>query len=491
MNRGTFRGNPAGIGDYQGLPPGGSWNGNRGRQHWDEIRMWGFADGIRNWQAAGSGRVINTNPQALLSGLTEAVYPGDSGMVLNILTGTIMLNNTGFPFASMVNCAGRIRHSTSPSISAAIAFLENNTIVDNVNGIAVSNMLQLSGITSTTTYLANGASCTVTGGSDIASGPAFTTSNSGTLTATSYVNFSAACTINTGATVTSRSMFFGGDAGGSGGAITNQYGLDLPILISASTINTPIRIGRGGQTFSTNPAGNGLIDLYTGTTIYNISSGSTPSAINIGGTFQFTQSGSGLTFSNFVNFHPTFTNTVGDSTSFGLVQVYQCAPTININTQTAVAMGTFTGFNFAPTVTASNSGTYTSGTIVGLQSGVTTPASSTITSVQHILLNSGTFSGTLTTQVGADIHNMMPSGVTTGIGIRLAGQVNPLQLSTVSTGPTTANLTSNTNAVFTIYFGGTNYYFLIAWNDGGTVRYKYLPLTGTTATWATGTTLPT
>jgi hypothetical protein len=56
-----------------------------------------------------------------------------------------------------------------------------------------------------------------------------------------------------------------------------------------------------------------------------------------------------------------------------------------------------------------------------------------------------------------------------------------------------SGLTSNTNMAMSVYAGsgGTNYYVLITWNDGGTVRYKYMLLNGTGTTWSEGTSLPT
>lgn len=75
--------------------------------------------------------------------------------------------------------------------------------------------------------------------------------------------------------------------------------------------------------------------------------------------------------------------------------------------------------------------------------------------------------------------------------VAIAAQANPLKLSATTSGP--SSLTSNTDMRMTLYkgSGGTNYYLLFAFNDGGTVRYKYMLLNGTGTTWTTGTSLPT
>ncbi len=72
-----------------------------------------------------------------------------------------------------------------------------------------------------------------------------------------------------------------------------------------------------------------------------------------------------------------------------------------------------------------------------------------------------------------------------------ASATNAFGFQNSTTAPTSPG--SNAFATVSVYkgSGGTNYYILIQWNDGGTVRYKYMLLNGTGTTWTHATTLPT
>jgi hypothetical protein len=493
-------GNPGGVRgsiDFRGSydrPPGNGWGSNRGRLSRDEIRMWGLADGSKNWTLnSGAARILNTNSQR---GIGNVVLPGDTGVALNFLTGTVQTNGIGFPFTSLINAAGRVR--TGATNGSAWAVIQNNTILDNVPGIA-TGLPEQSCITSTTWTIANGAACTLQANptTDIASGPLFGTFNSGTLTGNAQ-GYSSSITVSAGVTLTNRTAYGVDDVVGTSGSsevitigngtVTNQYGFDCPILLYASTLNTPIRIGQGGQTLTAAINSNGLIDVYTGTTTLNFASGTLIPAVNVGGTIAHTSAGSLFGLLNFFEVAPTVTNTVGSAVNFGGITGMFVGPTITANTQTIANVRTTFGMQFAPVTSVVNAGVISAGTLIGFQTAPVIGASTTITLFQAVNIQAPTVNGTLTTCVGIDIAALTG---TTAIAVRLAAQANPIQMAMSTTGPTTGNLTSNTNAVLTLYHGATNYYILIAFNDGGTVRYKYLQLNGTGVTWVTGTALPT
>jgi hypothetical protein len=87
-----------------------------------------------------------------------------------------------------------------------------------------------------------------------------------------------------------------------------------------------------------------------------------------------------------------------------------------------------------------------------------------------------TFGGT--TAPTWDIHVVGGNSAASGIGI-----------DTSTTGPTAP--ASNGSGVISVYKGTTNYYLLVTFNDGGTTRYRYMQLNGTSATWSEATSLPT
>lgn len=59
-----------------------------------------------------------------------------------------------------------------------------------------------------------------------------------------------------------------------------------------------------------------------------------------------------------------------------------------------------------------------------------------------------------------------------------------------STTTDTASPTSNANMTISCWKGTTNFYFMIKFLDGAQIRYKYLQLNGTSATWTAGTSAP-
>lgn len=77
------------------------------------------------------------------------------------------------------------------------------------------------------------------------------------------------------------------------------------------------------------------------------------------------------------------------------------------------------------------------------------------------------------------------------VDVQGSGNSGTLALTESTTAATSP--ASNTKALVQVYkgSGGTNYYLMITWNDGGTVRYKYMLLNGTGTTWTESTTLPT
>jgi hypothetical protein len=206
-------------------------------------------------------------------------------------------------------------------------------------------------------------------------------------------------------------------------------------------------------------------------------------------TILFQQAGNGLGSGTGFNFEPTVKNVVGNAVGIGLFTAIAFNPTFTADTQTIANMGTAIGFIANPATSVANAGVITTMTLQGFRSQASIGASTTIGTLTHFLANNASGSGAVTTQLGFDIGALAKA--TTNIGIRIAAMTSPVQMSMFTTGPETANLTSNTNVVMTMYHGATNYYLLFAWNDAGTVRYKYFQLNGTGTTWAQGTTLPT
>lgn len=211
----------------------------------------------------------------------------------------------------------------------------------------------------------------------------------------------------------------------------------------------------------------------------------------IGGTFAAQQSPNA--FGGLTGFvvNPTFKNVAGNNVTLttNFAPLFSFAPTYQADTTTLTTIGSAVLINVGAALSAINAGAISAGSIINVASSATVNSGQTLTSLTDFQVSEWGQSGTVTTHIGLDVGALTKA--TTSIGIRLAAMNNPLQMAMRTTGPDTGNLTSNTNVVMTMYHGATNYYLLFAFNDGGTVRYKYLQLNSTGTTWATGTTLPT
>jgi hypothetical protein len=504
MNKGLLDGWNGTIGTYLPIQNGtGTFGpGNRGRFSVDEIRMFGYPDNNNAWgsQATGTGayagRLINSfNQQAQHVALA---FPGDVGCVLNIFSGTIAIA-TNPPFNGGYNTGGSFRCTQTSNLT--LGMYGANSVVFN-DAQRAMQLPVIPSFLSVPLTEAIGAACTCAGTgnsvagysqADFTSHPAYNSFGGGTLNVTGQViGFaSSAQALNNGTgtgatTIATRVGFQVQDCTvGTTSSITTQYGFDTPIL-TAATNNTGIRIGQGGQTF-TAAAGIG-IDFYQGTNTFNFASGWAKPMLNTTGTFSFTQSG--LVFGVSVmmtDFGPTIKNTAADAVGVGTVYGHYFAPTYQADTQTSFTLvNASSGFVSNPTFSVINGATtITDSSHTGHSSGGVVNTGHTVTTWTDFQVQAVTGSGAITTQVGLDIAALTKA--TTSIGVRLAAQANPFQMGMTTTGPTTANLASNGNAVMTLYHGATNYYWLIAWNDAGTVRYKYLQLNGTGVTWVTGT----
>ena len=508
MNKGLLDGWNGTIGTYLPIQNGtGTFGpGNRGRFSVDEIRMFGYPDNNNAWGSmptfngsAYAGRLINSfNQQAQHVALA---FPGDVGCVLNIFSGTIAISSNP-PFNGGYNTGGAFRCTQTTNLTLGMYGANSIVFNDAARSIQLPVIPTFLSVPLTSAY---GGTCTSAGTgtnvagyvqADFTSHPAFNSTGGGTLAVTNVIGFaSSAQALNNGTgtgatTIATRVGFQVQDCSvGTTSSITTQYGFDTPILTSA-TNNTAMRIGWGGQTFT---ATTGIgIDFYQGTNTFNFSNCGIKSMVNASGTFSFTQAGLGLGASvTMSTFNPTIKNTAANAVAVGTVIGHAFTPTYEADTQTSFTLvNSSTGFFSTPTFSVINGATtITDSSHTGYSSGGAVNTGHTVTTWTDFQVSAITGSGAVTTQIGLDIAALTKA--TTSIGVRLAAQANPIQMAMTTTGPTTGNLTSNTNAVMTLYHGATNYYWLIAWNDAGTVRYKYLQLNGTGVTWVTGTSLPT
>jgi hypothetical protein len=369
--------------------------------------------------------MMNTNPQF---GVAALNYPGDLGNIVNALNGTIVMQ--GGLISAVYNSAGRIRQSTNGGGLSSI--FEADTIVENVPGVAISSLVAPCCLVAAQTAVANGAACTLAATQNGAVIPVLSectygTSNSGTMAVTLFQNYSAVANINSGVTVTTRVGYRVEDVinfnqtflyTSGAGTTTNQYGIDIPILTAAATVNTAIRIGAGGQTLvaTTSPQ----IDFWKGTTtIGSAFSGNVTLSplINAGGTLVLQISGYAFGLVTLFQNNMTVKNTSGTAANITGVVGFAHLPTFTADTQT-ITGGTQTGFNSAPTYNVVNGGSL--GSIVHrgyVSGGVVTGAG--VTSWTHFLITNvnPTAGGTMTTQIGVDIPAISGS---TGLGIRNA-----------------------------------------------------------------------
>lgn len=101
--------------------------------------------------------------------------------------------------------------------------------------------------------------------------------------------------------------------------------------------------------------------------------------------------------------------------------------------------------------------------------------------------------GALTHQLTLDAAgNLFPSaGQNLGTASKMWGNFYMNGAQIIGKRSDTGSPTQDTEAHAFVYESGDGgYYFVIKWNDGGTVRYRYIRLDGTTATWTHSTTLP-
>lgn len=330
------------------------------------------------------------------------------------------------------------------------------------------------------------------------------------------------------------------------GGINNSDGLDLAST-SAGTrgdvnIVDQLHVLTTNQTFTSDTSYKALRADHTITlNITSPAAGPTYTGINWAPTVKFTQNGYVLGAASSVVEQTLYTNTTstaisntGILTSFTANPTlqadsanttitayygYYTKPTLSRLTSGTLTVSSYVGFEVSSPVIVANS-TMTAG--VGLQVNgptVNNSAAATMTTWTGVQIATGSVSGSgvFTTQYGLDIGSL--SGAATNISIRVQGSspilfapktsfgssstaatwnahvmggnsaATGLGLDTSTTGPTAPG--SNAAGVVSIYKGATNYYLLVTFNDGGTTRYRYMQLNGTTATWTHGTTLPT
>jgi hypothetical protein len=411
-NPGSLRGNVDFRGTYNPIPRGGSWSGNRGRISIDEIRLWGQPDNA----GRGAARVINTNA---LQGV-GLIFPQDVGSVINALSGTIILNGVGTPFNAVYNTAGTIQCSTNSAATTAV--LENNTVVQNTPGTAVS-LLGLASVIAGTTYIGAGTACSVGGSAvDISSAPQFDAAGGGTLTCSSVINYLANMGCQAGATITTYRGFVAQNINGNTGAVTNLINIDLPLNTLGGTLNNAIRIGSGSPTLTATPAGGNQVDFWPGTVTLNYANSGLLSAfVNASGTVQCQQSASvlGIFLSGLFNFNMTFKNKTTVVANLAAVVGFKATPTFTAD-GASISVGTVSStvmFRAVPTTAVVNAGTLSAITLTNFASGMAVGASTTVTQLTHFMAAAASITGTLTTEIGLDVGALAGA---TAIGIRNA-----------------------------------------------------------------------
>lgn len=190
----------------------------------------------------------------------------------------------------------------------------------------------------------------------------------------------------------------------------------------------------------------------------------------VGGSFVFNQNGSG-TIPVGTPLQATWESSAGSvTTAYG------------VKTNVITAGGTvvkWIGFG----ISAFNvSGTLS--TVVGLDIGVTSPLTGATTAWAMQIGGYNSYFAGMTAFGGTsvptwDIHVQGAPSATTAIGVDVS-----------TTAPTSP--AASVSAVMSVYQGsGNNKYFMVTFNDAGQVRYRYMPLNGTSTTWTENTSLPT
>jgi hypothetical protein len=368
--------------------------------------MWGYPDST-NVNKAGATRLINTSWASPSLSLT---YPEDRGSICNILSGETTVQGVS-PFSSMYNAAGTL--VITPTGGGGPTVFENNVTIVNQAGAAVPGMTSLQTLVGTTTYLANAAACAISAQTDVGVSPAFEGTNGGTMACTTVVNYSGGATILSNATVTTMSQFKVVQPTVSG-TLTNSYGVDIPLLTTASTTNTPIAIGRGPTTLTAALTGS-LIDLLPGTTTLNFSNARLSTLVGCGGTIVCQQSAFVLGLMTMFNADPVVKNI--SSVAANLAGVIGYGNSVNVQADTqSITAGAHQSFFASPTWNVINAGTITGGSLYNYSSTATVSTGVTMTNLIHFSVLVPTITGTITTQIGLNIPAL--TGATTNTGIQ-------------------------------------------------------------------------
>ena len=259
MNSGSLSGTRRLWGQYPSEGPAGSWNGSRGRFSTDEIRLWGFADN-QYYGGAGGSKGINTSWAPANTRNTAnpffVFFPGDTGNIVSALSGKIQMTAGLGPFSAIYNSAGSLVHSSN--VAGQPSVFQNNTFVTNVPGVATSWLSLLTGV-AVTTYVANGAACSLAQGHyDWYTNTYFGAQNSGTLSVPSAASFQAQVQIAQGATVSQYAGLYVKAPQMSGtGAVTAAYGVYVESMagLAGNTTNYGIYAASKSYLAGTNTVG--------------------------------------------------------------------------------------------------------------------------------------------------------------------------------------------------------------------------------------------
>lgn len=449
------------------------------------------------------GKAVNVNPIPKHASLA---FPGTFGNVVNLAVGRFNLHGQG-PFSSIIHAAPDML--VTASVSSTITGMETIPVAVNVQGVA-ANLPAVGSYVSGGVFTANAA--TITGGDHIeySAGTVIQGTNSGALTVTNKTGFKAAGTVSSGATATTVRGFHAVEQG-NGGTITTNIGIDVEMLTGGST-NYGARLGSNPTTITAAVTGAALGIFTDGLTV-DFTNASIPAAVSVPGTFTLNQSAFAFGMGSlFVN-NATFKNANGVVANMAPFYTLLSTPTFEAD-GASINTGFQYGILVGPTFSVINAGTISGGTAVNFNSAATVNTGCTIDTVTHYLVNNAGGSGTVTTQYGIDIPVLSKGG--TNVGIRNKSTLRQTAAITLgadaaatwllhlqggnsataafglnvsTTGPTAPS--SNATGVISVYKGATNYYLLVTFNDGGTTRYRYMQLNGTTATWTQGTSLPT
>ncbi len=272
--------------------------------------------------------------------------------------------------------------------------------------------------------------------------------------------------------------------------------------------------------------------LYASSTVtVNFVNAAVPALLAHGGTHVYLQAGITTSGANRVVWAGgTVKNDPSAAVSVGTTRNYDDTTAVVADAQVGLSAGAFTSYRSAPTYSVLTTGTFTAGTYVGFNSSPNVGASTTlstatgftnaptvagtVTTYTGFKVNNPTVTGTITTLYGLDIAALTVGG--TNIGIRNSNTMrntgaitigadaaatwllhvqggnsatNALGLDMSTTGPTVPG--SDAAVTVSAFRGsGGNEYIMFTFNDGGTTRYKYLPLNGTSVTIGQGTSLP-